>query len=169
MLQLLTAIVVGSVALWAARWAARRQPQRWRWAPVLVLFGGAICVGDSYTRPLLDDGPFRGEPVDQPPAGISQTLVLTSRLTLLSYDPQPGQSYPVVCVVAGADPLQPASHCVRARGHDQAEVRGLYFHTAHRALWNVVAEGTVDWTYGRERMQFLIGPTGRVREYWYSW
>lgn len=36
-------------------------------------------------------------------------------------------------------------------------------------LGTIILDGTVDWTYGRERMVWYVGPWGRLKGYYYSW
>jgi hypothetical protein len=129
---------------------------------VLLLFWGLSAT------PLFDDGPFHGKPAPLPQREPAQTYRVLGGPRLVVYDPLPDEGAPTVALRTRRGDVR---WCIKATGYDGCRVESLRF---GRTVWlpfhiqpRVV--GVVNWTYGSERMVWMLQLDGTLREYWYSW
>lgn len=117
----------------------------------------------------MDMGPFHGQPrADCPARAPDHSYVTRSGFRLETFDATPRDPVATVRLLTREGKTK---WCIRAWGDDDHEpVRSVRCKDEEGSpLGTIILTGTVDWTYGRERMSWYLGPWGRLKGYYYSW
>ena len=131
----------------------------------LVVISIAIFIWQRPWYPFMDDGPFKGEPVNQLPSRSPDQVYLLSKYKLEVFNRAPNQKAPIVVLRDSNDQVK---WSIYATGMNNTEVQSIEF-IDHRTILSTTVRGTVKWTYGNEATWWYVSRDGELEEYWYSW
>ena len=131
----------------------------------LVVISLAIVIWQRPWFPFMDDGPFKGEPVNQLPSRSPDQVYFLNRYKLEIFNRAQNQKAPIV-VLRDSDDQEQWS--IYATGMNNTEVQSIEF-IDHRTILSTTVRGTVKWTYGNEATWWYVSRDGELEEYWYSW
>lgn len=132
---------------------------------LLLVVAIAVLVWQRPWIPFLDDGPFKGLPVQSLPKTTPLQIFPVRDFVLEVYAPLSKEQAPIVLLRNHDKQVKWAVH---AEGMENTQVSSLKF-IDYRTIFGTTVRGTVQWTYGHEAMWWMIGRDGSLNEYWYSW
>jgi len=127
-----------------------------------------VLTWDEAHKPFLDDGPFHGRACHSIPGTPPDQSVHVARygFEIQTWDRTPGRPAPIVLL---KDRSGKVRWCIFAEAYPQTEVSRVRFGSSGGLFTGATVDGSVEWTYGRERALWFISHTGNLKEYWYSW